>query len=180
MKKSTAHLLIAVSLITLALTVRLLPHPANFAPVAAVAIFGGAILPRRLAVAVPLAAMVISDMFIGLHDLVLLTWGSYVLFALVSSHWLRPKLTVLRGAGLALGSSITFFVVTNFGVWLTSGMYAHTWSGLARCFYLALPFFRNTVLSDLIYTGLLFGAYTLAIRLSKKSLSTKMLNKSSI
>ncbi len=160
-KKTNLNLVIAFFLIILAVSLRLLPHPANFAPVAAVAIFGGAILPRRLAVWVPLAVMMISDAIIGFHILIPLTWGCYALTALASSYWLRER-NILRGAFLTVSSSVGFFVITNFGVWATSGMYAHSWTGLSRCYGLALPFFRNTFLSDLIYTGALFGLYALA------------------
>jgi len=165
MKKTTLNLLIAGSLIALAVTLRLLPHPANFAPVGAIAIFGGAILPRRHAVWAPVVAMVLSDLIIGLHSLVALTWGCYALIALASSYGLRRP-TVARGIGLTFGASLFFFAVTNFGVWLTSGMYAHSWRGLDLCYTMALPFFRNTALSDLTYTGLLFGVYALATRIS--------------
>lgn len=158
MSTKTTNFLVAITLIVFAVFLRVLPHPANFAPVAGVAIFGGSVLPRRLAVWVPLGAMIISDAVIGFHDLILLTWGCYVLTALASSIWFR-KLSLGRGIGLTLAGSIFFFAVTNFGVWLKSGMYAHTLSGLAECYTLALPFFRNTILSDLIYTGLLFGIY---------------------
>jgi hypothetical protein len=156
---------IALCLIVLAATLRLLPHPENFAPIAAVAIFGGALLPRRLAVAVPVAAMVLTDLVIGWHDLILLVWLLYALMALASSVWLR-KNSFARTAGLTLGSSVAFFVVTNFAVWVQSGMYEHTWAGLAQCFTLAIPFFRNSLVSDLFYVGLLFGAYALATRMA--------------
>ncbi|OGL35721.1 hypothetical protein A3F65_03550 [Candidatus Saccharibacteria bacterium RIFCSPHIGHO2_12_FULL_47_16b] len=167
MNKNTTNILVAIALIGLVVALRVLPHPANFAPVAAAAIFGGAVLPRRLALWVPLAAMIASDLIIGLHSLVLLTWGSYALFALASSHWLRRNLNFVRGATLTISASIFFFVVTNFGVWATSGMYAHTWAGLIRCYELALPFFRNTLMSDIVYTIVLFGAYWLAIKLGQ-------------
>ena len=175
MKKSTCDLLITVCLIIIAVSLRVVPHPANFAPVAAAAIFGGVILPRRLALWVPLSAMMISDFIIGLHSLIFVTWGSYALIALASSYWLRSKLTFLRGAVLTLNASLFFFAATNFAVWLTSGMYAHNWSGLVRCYELALPFFRNTLLSDAIYTVALFGAYGLAIKLSQKALRARYL-----
>lgn len=165
MNSKKISLAIAISLITFAVSLRLLPHPANFAPMAAVAIFGGAILPKRYAIGVPLAAMAISDLFIGFHSLIAVTWGSYAFIAVASSRWLS-KPTLIRGASITLSSSIFFFIITNFAVWLTSGMYAHTWAGLVRCFEMALPFFRNTATSDLIYTGALFGAYALVIRLS--------------
>lgn len=164
MRKENYNLLIAVALIGMAVGLRLLPHPANFAPVAAIAIFGGAVLPRKLAIWVPLVAMIVSDAFIGFYDIMPITWGCYVLIALASSLWLR-KPNLVRGAVLTVSSSVFFFAVTNFAVWLFGGMYSHTWHGLALCYTMALPFFRNTALSDAIYTGALFGLYALATQM---------------
>ena len=169
MSRAKVDVGIAVCLIALAASLRILPHPANFAPVAAVAIFGGSILPRRLAVAAPLVAMMVSDLVIGLHSLIPLTWGCYALIALASSYWLRqPRLG--RGIAVTLSGSTLFFVVTNFGVWAWSGMYVHTWSGLVLCYNLAIPFFRNTLLSDMVYTAGLFTVYALVKGLSHKLL----------
>jgi hypothetical protein len=148
--------------------IRLLPHPANFAPIAAVSIFGGAILPRRIGLWVPLAAMMASDIFLGFHKLIPVTWGCYLLIALASSFWLR-KQTLAKGAYLTVGSSVFFFVVTNFAVWIQGGLYAHTWAGLSQCYTMALPFFRNTLLSDMVYTAGLFTVYAFARQLSYKA-----------
>lgn len=161
MKEYRLQLAIALGLIAAAVGLRLLPHPANFAPMAAVAIFGGAVLPRRIAVWVPLGAMVVSDMFIGFYTMMPVTWACYVLIALASSHWLRRP-SLAKGAALTLGSSLFFFAVTNLAVWVTSGMYAHTWNGFVRCYAMALPFFRNTAASDLVYTAALFGLAAMA------------------
>ena len=161
MKPQRAQVILALALVAIAVWLRLLPHAANFAPVAAIAIFGGAVLPRRVAVWVPLGAMVVSDMFIGFYDMMPVTWTCYVLIALASSHWLR-KLSLVRGVAITLGSSLFFYVVTNFAVWASSGMYAHTWSGLAQCYVMALPFFRATLASDVIYVAALFGAFAFA------------------
>lgn len=161
MKVERLQLAAALALITLGVTLRLLPHPANFAPIAAIAIFGGAVLPRKLAVWVPLGAMVMSDLFIGFYAMMPVTWACYILIALASSHWLRRP-NLIRGTALTLASSLFFFVSTNFAVWLTSGMYARTWSGLVHCYAMALPFFRNTAASDLLYTAVLFGAFASA------------------
>jgi hypothetical protein len=139
---------------------RLLPHPANFAPITAVAIFGGAMLPRKLALWVPLSAMMISDMVIGFYNIMLVIWGCYALIALASSLWLR-KPNFRRGATLTVSASVFFFIVTNFAVWAAGGMYAHTWAGLVQCYNMALPFFRNTALSDAFYTASLFSLYAL-------------------
>lgn len=153
--------IVAGVLILIAVVLRIVPHPANFAPVAAIAIFGGAVLPRKLALWVPLAAMVISDMVIGFYALMPVIWTCYLLIALASSTWLR-KPTLAKGALLTVGASVGFFVITNFAVWMASGMYDHTLAGLSQCYAMALPFFRNTLLSDAVYTSALFAAYSLA------------------
>jgi hypothetical protein len=80
----------------------------------------------------------------------------------------KPKL--LKGIALTFSASLFFFVVTNFGVWLFSGMYAHTLSGLSYCYAMALPFFRNTALSDMFYTASLFAVYALALKVTNKYL----------
>jgi uncharacterized membrane protein len=176
MKLRTINLLIAACLIGLAILLRVLPHPANFAPIAAVAIFGGAILPKRFALSVPLAAMMASDLIIGLHSLVLVTWGCFALIALAANRWLKNG-NIATGVLLTISGSVFFFVVTNFAVWVNSGMYAHNWSGLVRCYTLALPFFRNTFLGDAIYTGSLFLVYALATRLSARAINIHSLSR---
>lgn len=155
------HALVAVLLVLFVVVSRLLPHPPNFAPVAAVAIFAGALLPRRWALSLPLAAMIVSDALIGFHDTILFTWGSFALIALLSHKFLKAKLGWRNSAAASIGASILFFVVTNFGVWLQSGMYARTLAGLVECYYMALPFFRNTLLGDMVYTLGFFGLYVL-------------------
>ena len=161
-----SNVLIALALIALAVLLRILPHPDNFAPMAAIALFGGAVLPRRYAVATPLAAMIVSDLIIGLHSLVLVTWACYALIALASSQWLR-RASVFRGAFVTVSGSVFFFVVTNLAVWAEGRIYTHSLQDLIRCFTLALPFFRNTFLSDIIYTASLFGLYALAGQLPR-------------
>lgn len=154
---------VGVALVLLAVCLRAAPHPANFAPVTAIALFGGAVLPRRLAILVPLLAMVISDTLIGWYALMPVTWGCYIVIALTSSKWLRGHIAA-RGISLTLGASLFFFIVTNFAVWVGGGLYPHTLAGLIQCYELAVPFFRNTALSDLIYTAGLFGLYALALK----------------
>ncbi len=160
MRDRRASLGIALGLLTVAVLLRLMPHPANFAPVTAVAIFGGAVLPRKVAFWLPLAVMVISDIVIGFYSIMPVIWACYLLIALASCLWLRHP-TLLKGAVLTLGASVGFFIITNFAVWVTSGIYAHTTAGLLQCYTMALPFFRNTLLSDILYTSALFGLYSL-------------------
>ncbi|HUC87748.1 MAG TPA: DUF6580 family putative transport protein [Candidatus Binatia bacterium] len=165
-----SSIVIALSLIAIGITLRLLPHPANFAPITAISIFGGSVLPKRLSIWVPLGTMVVSDAFIGFYALMPLIWACYLVIALASRRWLRPA-SLYKGAVLTVASSVFFYIVTNFGVWVTSGMYAHTWAGIVSCYALALPFFRNTALSDAIYTAVFFGVYALAT--SRQKLSNK-------
>jgi hypothetical protein len=163
MKNKYFSVSIAIALILSGVLMRVMPHPANFAPIAALAIFGGSVLPKKVAIWVPLGAMMISDAFIGFYSLMPLIWACYLVIALASSRWLRsPSFT--RVGTMTISASVFFYIVTNFGVWATSGMYAHTLSGLVNCYTLALPFFRNTLLSDAIYTSAIFGIYSYATR----------------
>ena len=171
MRQARFNLALALCLVMAGVGMRLVPHPADFAPVAAIAIFGGAMLPRKLALWVPALAMVLSDAVIGFYDyrIMAAVWSCYVLTALASSTWLK-KPAIRRGAVLTLAGSVLFFVATNFAVWAWSSMYAHSWSGLMQCYAMALPFFRNTLLSDAFYTAALFGLYAFAVHLAAKKL----------
>lgn len=162
----------ALSLVALGAGARLLPHPANFAPIGAIVIFGGAVLPKRLAVWVPLVALMASDLVIGFYDIMPIVWACYGVVALAGNRWLRRP-TLLRGGLLTVCASLFFFVVTNCAVWAASGMYAHTFAGLAQCYAMALPFFRNSLLSDLLYTGVLFSVYTVATNGAKHYVGTQ-------
>ncbi len=142
---------------------RVVPHPANFAPIGAMALFGGAVLPGAWAFAVPIAALVFSDAVLGFYPGWIWVYGSFVLIVLIGRA-LRARRTVLRVAVAALSSSVLFFVVTNFGEWL-GPLYPHTPMGLQASFTAAIPFFRNTALSDLVYSLAFFGIYESAARL---------------
>ena len=148
--------MLAMSLLVLGVLFRLIPHTANFSPVIALALFGGAYLKKRHAILLPLLLMVLSDAVIGFHDIVLFTWGSVVLIALVgrSLHGRKAPQAVL---GRSVLSAVIFFAVTNFGSWLV--MYPLTVEGLVRCYALAVPFFRGTLLSTVVFSVVLFGLY---------------------
>jgi len=165
---SKALLALTLALVILGIWGRFLPHPYNFTPIAAVAIFGGAMLPRRLAIVVPLAAMIVSDLFIGLHSTIFWTWGAFALIALASSSYLRQRLNFSSTAALTLGGSVGFYLLTNFGVWLQGGLYEPTLSGLMRSYINGLPFFRNTLLGDMFYVGALFGTYYLIMAFTRQ------------
>jgi hypothetical protein len=153
-------ILIGSMIILVAALSRLLPHPVNFTPIAAMALAGGVYLDKRIALILPLAALFISDLFIGFHNTILFVYGSIVLIGFLGL-WLKSHKKLLPVVGTTLLSSILFFVVTNFGVWFTGGgwSYAKSWQGLVECYTIAIPFFRNTIAGDMIYTFVLFGLF---------------------
>jgi hypothetical protein len=143
---------------------RVLPHAANFAPIGGIALFGGVYLNKRLALVVPMAAMLISDYFIGFDSWSQrsVVYGSFLLIGLVGML-IRRKKNIYTVIGGSLAASVIFFLVTNC-VFLYSpdGLYGHTWSQQILSYTNALPFFKPTLLSDLLYTSVFFGAYELA------------------
>lgn len=155
-----------VILILLAVASRLLPHPPNFAPVAAIGLFAGAMLSRRAAWLVPFVALLVSDLVIGLYHPMSMLWN-YLGFAgclLLGAGILSKRRDLGRLAGATLASALIFFALSNFGVW-ASGYYPLTFAGLAECYAAAIPFFRNTLTSDVLFVGVLFGGHALASRL---------------
>lgn len=157
---------LALSLIALGVGARLLPHPPNVTPVAAIALFGGAHLPRRIAWWLPLATMIASDAVIGVHELVAFTWSGFALTSLLG-FWIRRRAAPARIVAASLAGSTLFFLLTNFGVWLLGDagrMYPKTLPGLWQCYLAAVPFYRNALLGDLAWSAGLFGLYHLAAR----------------
>ncbi len=157
----------AFILIALGVSARLLPHPANFAPIAAIALFSGLYLPKRLAIIVPATALLLSDIVLGFY-----TWqvvvSVYACFALTGIMGLRLAkqknfTTIALGTILA---SIIFFLVTNWAVWAFGTMYPHTTTGLMQSYIMALPFFRNSLLGDIFYTTVLVGSMELIQKIS--------------
>jgi hypothetical protein len=155
----------AFVLILAAALSRMLPHPANMVPVTALALFGGVYLDRKLTFIVPLVAMLVTDWFIGFHSTTLWVYGSFLLIGLIGL-WLRNHRGVLPTLGATVTGSVLFYLITNFGVWLSPPyMYEQTLSGLVQCYVAAIPFLRNTLAGDLFYVGALFGLYEMGKRL---------------
>lgn len=149
-------------LIAAGTVLRVMPHAPNFAPIGAMALFGGAVFPGAWAFAVPLAAMFLSDIVLGFYAGWIWVYGSFALIVLIGMT-LRARRPPIRIAATALASSVLFFVITNFGEWL-GPLYPHTVAGLRSDFIAAIPFFRNTALSDLIYSLAFFAIYDTARR----------------
>ena len=154
--------MIAYLLILMGIFLRLVPHVPNVAPVAAIALFSGVYLDKRIVPWVPLAIMAVSDILIGFHDMVLFTWGAFLLIGFIGM-WLRDRKSPGTIMATTVLSSILFFVISNFGVWLV--WYPMTPAGLVDCYVKALPFLRNTMAGNVIFAFIMFGAYELARRL---------------
>ncbi|HEY8966426.1 MAG TPA: DUF6580 family putative transport protein [Candidatus Methylacidiphilales bacterium] len=151
-------------LVLAAAAARLAPHPDNFTPVAAMALFGGArFADKRAAFLVPLAAMVLSDCVLGFTAVAPFVYGAFALTVLLGFA-LREKGGIARLAGAGIAAAVLFFVVTNGAVWLVSGLYPKTAAGFVDCLIAGVPFFRNTLLGTLAYEAVLFGGFALAER----------------
>ncbi|HQU14664.1 MAG: hypothetical protein B7Z66_04885 [Chromatiales bacterium 21-64-14] len=152
---------------------RLVPHVPNFTPLEAMALFGGATLEdRRSALLLPLAALFLSDVFLGyavygyglLYAGMPFVYGGVALIVGLGLWMLRHRVTGPRVALAAFAAAVVFFLVSNFGVWLSGNLYGKTLDGLVTCYVAALPFFRYSLAGTLFYTVLLFGGFALAER----------------
>jgi hypothetical protein len=152
-------LLLVCFLIGLDVGARLMPHVPNFTPVAASALFAGAVLSSRaLAFIVPLVAMALADGMLGFYE-----WNVMAaVYASIAAPaalgiFARRSATPLLVFPLAVTSSVIFFIATNWAVWMFSGGYARDAGGLLKCYAAAIPFFKNTLIGDLFWTTILFG-----------------------
>jgi hypothetical protein len=179
------------ALIVLAAALRLAPHPWNFTPVGAIALFSGAMVrDRRLAFLFPLLVMFATDAFIGFHKLSPLVYASFLLSVLIGRAVVGSRFGLASGtkgasspaqqesqpeappatkeralpriAAATFLGALQFFLITNFGVWAFLGTYPPTATGLAACYLAGIPFFWNTLAGDAIYATLLFAGFVLA------------------
>jgi hypothetical protein len=155
------RMLAILALIFLAAALRIAPHPWNFTPVGAMALFSGAVIrDRRLAFLLPVLAMVAGDLFVGFNVLSSVVYASF-LPSVAIGRFLREKRTVPRIGGWTFLGSLQFFLITNFAVWAFLGSYPHSPAGLLACYAAGLPFFCNTLAGDILYAAMLFGAFAL-------------------
>lgn len=160
MRQLLTQTLFVLTLITVAVASRLLPHPPNVSPIAALALFGGATLSLPWSIAVPATAMLLSDAFIGFDSfpVTLSVYGSFFV-TVAFGAWLRARPSPWRILAASLGASVLFYLVTNAAVWQFSGLYPRTADGLVWSYIYAIPFFRHTLLGDLAYSTTFFFAY---------------------
>jgi hypothetical protein len=174
--------LVVVGAVFFAAITRLFPHPPNFAPITAMALFGASTLAdRKLGILTPLLALFVSDMCIeiayrngwwpyrGVYEGMWVIYLANVLIILIGLL-LRKHRTIPAIAGATLAGSVVFFIVTNFGVWAFGGLdlygipYPRTWDGLLTCYTAAIPFFKYTLFGDIVYCTALFGGFAIACR----------------
>ena len=163
---------LAIGLIFLASLSRLFPHPPNFTPVMAIALFSGFYLPRRWGgLFVPMVAMAISDFLLGFHSLMPAVYFSLMVTFFIGFSYRsnRTPSTVFLGG---TGGSLFFYLITNFAVWAQSSYYPASWQGLMGCYVAALPFLKNSLAGDLFYTVGLFSLYELTKKVLEKKENT--------
>ena len=156
---------VIIAMVLAAAALRLAPHPMNFTPIGALALFGGAYFPnKRQAFAIPLLSLAIGDAVTGFHQLILFVYASF-LVSVAIGFWLRGNKSALRVAAAALAGAIQFFLFSNFALWASSiSSYPKTPGGLAACYVAGIPLFWNTLAGDASYAAVLFGGMALAER----------------
>ena len=154
--------LFTISAIIFALAMfRLLPHLPNVSPVAAMALFGGAYFAdKRMAFLVPLLALFLSDLALGLHNSMIFVYAGFALTVAIG-FLLKGRVTITNTAFATVVSSVLFFLLTNLGAWMTSGLYARSAEGLMQAYVAGIPFFQNSLLGNLAFVAVIFGGYHL-------------------
>ena len=159
---SSKSAILILTIIALAV-IRLLPHPPNFTPIAAMALFAGAYFSSRwMAFLIPLGAMALSDLVLGFHGYTMLAVYCSFMLVVVLGIQLKKNISIASVPLMALVSAILFYLITNFAVWVGSPIYTQDFSGLVICYTAAIPFFHYSVLGNLIFTTILFGGFFLA------------------
>jgi len=160
MNRTRAQVL--VGMVLAAALARLLPHPWNFTPIGAIALFSGAQFSRsRTAFMVSTLSLLIGDVYLGLHSLMPFVYGSFALTVCLG-FWVRRQPGFGRVIIASVASSTLFYLVTNFGDWAMLDTYPKNPAGLLDCYLAGLPYYRSGMLGDLLYSGLLFGGLALA------------------
>lgn len=165
MKRNTQieQILVVLLIITLGAIARIFSVIPNVTPVAAMALFGASMFPKKwMSFLFPLMIMLLSDFFIGFYSIFLMAfvYSAFVVTALLGLL-LKKKISLARVIMFSLLSSISFFVITNFGVWAEGLWYPMTWEGLVQTYVMAIPFFRYELLGTLGYSLLFFGLFEL-------------------
>jgi hypothetical protein len=153
-----------ILLVVMAAAARIVPHPWHFTPMIALGLFAGAKAAKvQTGLIVTLAALLLSDAILGFYSGMWFVYAA-TLVPVFAGRWIRPWQGVGAVTAAALGSSVSFFIFTNFPSWASGRTYTHDLAGLAACYAAAIPFFQNQLLGDAFYTAVLFGGYALLHR----------------
>ena len=148
-----------IAIVLILVLTRLAPHPPNAVPIGAMALFAGAFfVNRQLAFIVPLAAMILSDLVLGFHSTVWYVYAGVMMAVLIGSA--LNQISVFRVGVAAFVASIVFFFITNFGAWLHHDMYTQNFSGLLQAYMAGLPFLRNSLIANLLFSYLVFFGFS--------------------
>ncbi len=166
--------LLVVAIILVAACARLTQWVPNFAPITALAVFSAlTIQSKRLSFLLPLFAMIVGDVLLAvvnsdwsyaLHNTQLVVYGTMMLIVALTRSFSSNGVSFSSASISTIGGSVLFFVVTNFAVWVLGTMYTHDLAGLSQCYLMALPFFRNALVADVLYSTLMFAAFALSQR----------------
>ena len=166
-KKFIKCYFLPISLILVLSFARVIPHPSNFTPMLAVAVFSGFYFRNfLLGVLIVIFSMFLGDLYLGFHETMFFTYISLAVAVVFGLLIKRLKFTEILFSGLA--SSVCFFIITNFGAWLTLEMYEKNFSGLLQSYVMAIPFFHNTLISTFLYLIVLKLIFDLAIKKTYK------------
>jgi hypothetical protein len=156
--------IVILAMIAIAAVLRIVPHPWNFTPIGAMALFSGAVVKdRRLAFLFPLLALFVGDIFVGFHKLMPIVYASF-LVNVALGYWICNRRNVWRISAITLLGATQFFLITNFAMWAFWDSYPRTVAGLVACYVAGLPLFWNTLAGDAFYAALLFGGLAIAER----------------
>jgi hypothetical protein len=159
--KNPRFIVLTLIILGAALT-RLIPHYPNFTAIGAVALFGGAYFTKKwLAFAVPLAALLLTDLIIGFYSQMWVVYLSFILIVVIGMSLQgtkKPGRVILA----SVSASVSFFIITNFAMWYGSSLYPQNFTGIIESYTAAIPFFSYTLLGDLFYVGVMFGVFEIA------------------
>ena len=163
------NLMTYLYLIGFAVLTRIIPHPWNATAIGAIALFSGREIKHPvLAYVIPLAALFASDLILGFHSTMLFVYAAVALTVWMGQGLGSKYSGILFGS---IASSVSFFVITNFGVWFSANLYPMTSQGFLNCYAMAWPFFRSQWVGDFIYVAAIFGCYELLRKLAQSKVS---------
>ena len=165
------HFIIALIMLLAALS-RLIPHPPNFTPLIAIALFSGFYVADKVLIyGLPIAIMLISDLFLGFYSISIFVYLSFLLISFFGTLSKNPG--AIKIVSAVLLGSVSFFIITNFGVWVLGG-YPRNLAGLLRCYIVAIPFFKNTLMGSFFYSTIMILCYLFCREIYKLFRTFKM------